>query len=188
MHPQLGKTLIELLCALSIVSLVLGMAIPSFSRIQARSEATTNINRLVGAVNYTRNAAISFNTTVTLCPLELRGTKVVCGKNWQEKLSVFSDYDRDGILDNRDKVLQTVSAISLTGSIKWRSFRNRNYLQITHAGYTNYQNGNFTYCNKNHDPTMSRQIVINVQGRARTVNNKDKSGNRLDRKGRLLRC
>ncbi len=183
-----GKTLIELIAALGVIGITLSLAAPAISNMLIRSEATTRINWIVTAVNYTRHAAVTFRTMATLCPIDTSRPGLSCGRDWTSDLMVFADKDHDGKFDGEDQLLQRIVAPSKKGSIKWRAFRNRQYLQITPYGYTNFQNGNFTYCSPDQDPKMSRQIVINVQGRARVLHQKDAQGHRLDRRGRRLRC
>lgn len=185
---QRGTTLIELLSALIIIALLLGIAAPAVSNLKNRSEATSRVNWIIGAVNYTRHAAISFNTTATLCPLKKTKDKNHCGRGWHQDLLIFADKNKDGRFNGRDYLIQTIPALDKKGTIKWRSFRNRQFLQITSHGYTNFQNGNFTYCSPTKDPILSRQVVVNVQGRARVTHYHDDQGRRLDRKGKLLRC
>ena len=74
------------------------------------------------------------------------------------------------------------------GTIRWRAFRNRQYLQMTSAGYTNYQNGNFTYCPPNGDVYQARQLIINMQGRVRKPADIDNDGIIEDARGRDIRC
>ena len=183
-----GYTLIELISVIAVIGILLGFAVPTMSGIQARSEAATRVNWMIGAVNYTRQAAISFRTMATLCPMEKDGDDIGCGKQWHGDLMVFADRDQNGKFNGKDRLLQTIPALTPHGTIRWRSFRNRQYLQITSHGYTNFQNGNFTYCSPDQNPKLSRQIVVNVQGRARVIHEKDDQGIRLDRKGKVLRC
>lgn len=184
----LGKTLIELIAALGVIGITLSLAAPAISKILSRSEATTRINWIITAVNYTRHAAVNFRTMTTLCPIDPNQLGLSCGRDWTYDLMVFADKDHDGKFDTDDHLLQRIVAPERKGTLKWRAFRNRQYLQITPYGYTNFQNGNFTYCSPDQDPAMSRQIVINVQGRARVLHRKDEQGHRLDRRGRQLRC
>ncbi len=183
-----GFTLIELISVLAIVSILLGMAVPAVSNIKDRSEATSRVNWIIGAVNFTRHAAISYKTTATLCPLLVENNHISCGRTWHQDLMVFADKNQDGKFNGKDYVIQKVPALAHQGSIKWRSFRNRQYLQITSQGYTNFQNGNFTYCSLDQNPKLARQVVVNVQGRARVTHYQDDQGIRLDRKGKVLRC
>ena len=59
---------------------------------------------------------------------------------------------------------------------------------MTGNGYTHFQNGNFVYCPADGDLRYARQLVINVQGRARTSQDVDHDGFVEDRLGRHLTC
>ena len=59
---------------------------------------------------------------------------------------------------------------------------------MTGEGFTNYQNGNFTYCPPDGDLRFARQLVINVQGRVRMGHDTDGDGIVEDRRGKDVRC
>jgi type IV fimbrial biogenesis protein FimT len=184
MFHQHGTTLPELLASLAVITIVAGAALPSVTRIVQRSESTASINWIVAAVNYTRNSAISHGQMVTLCPAD--GDH--CGGKWHNGMLIFADEDHDGKFGSRDRIIGRVGPLPGGGTITFRAFRRRQYLQITPMGHTNYQNGDFVYCSADQDPLYARQLVVNVQGRARVVRTRDEDGNVVDRRGRLLRC
>ena len=181
-----GISLVEMIAVIAIASIMTGMVIPSVTKIYERNEATTSINWIITAVNYTRHAAIQFRTMATLCPKAK--DELNCGGKWHQDLIVFADKNHDGKFNGEDYLLQKIASNKVKGTFKWRSFRNRQYLQITRFGYTNYQNGNFVYCPASEDLRLARQIVINIQGRARVVHTRDEAGTRVDRRGKPLRC
>ena len=122
---------------------------------------------------------------MTLCPT-LDGKR--CGGKWHDGLMVFADHNKDARINGSDFLLHRINADNVYGTLKWRSFRNRQYLQMTPFGYTNFQNGNFVYCPMDNDPDYARQIVISVPGRARVAHYRSEKGERVDRKGKPLRC
>ena len=181
-----GVTLPEMLAVVAIFSLVMGFAVPSFKGLLHRSQATSSINWLVRSIHFARQNAILKNQNVTICPNRSSANR--CEGKWQEGLIVFSDANQNATIDGRDLVLARFAPDQLKGSIIWRSFRNRQYLQFTPFGFTNSQNGNFTYCPDDDNLKYARQIVLNAQGRLRSIANKNDRGVRLDRKGKPLRC
>ncbi len=184
-YRSAGLTLIEALVSLTIAGILVGSAIPSLTNLIERNQATTNINWIIGAVNFTRHTAVVRRTTVTLCaPL----AEDRCGGNWHDGLIVFTDRNKNAKIDATDMVVARIQPASGKGTIKWRAFRNRPYLQMTQLGYTNFQNGNFVYCPEGGDIRLARQIVINVQGRSRVVHTRNGEGLPIDRYGRVLRC
>jgi len=183
---QAGRTLIEMMFVVAIGLLILSQVAPSLDAIYQRSRATSSINWIIGVVNYARHAAINKRVTVTLCPAAAETLK--CKGKWHHGVIMFADHNEDAKFNGDDYLIDRVSADRVYGSLKWRAFRNRQYLQMTAVGYTRYQNGNFVFCPISANPRFARQIVINVQGRARMIHSKDKQGRPVDRKGKPLRC
>lgn len=183
--PARGLTLIENLGVLIIISVILAAALPPFTKMTVRQQTIAELNRLVGAVNLTRHTAVQFSTTATLCGLHSSGQ---CGASWAAKLTVFLDRNRNARLDDNDEPVSFIQPLNTGSSIRWRSFQNRQYIQMTRYGYTNYQNGNFVICPASADPALARQVIINIQGRTRLNRAADPQGISIDRLGRKLRC
>ena len=181
-----GYSLVELIIVLAIVGITMNLAAPSVTKIYQRSQATAMINWMVGTIHFTRHAAVNYGTTATLCPST--DIDLGCGGEWHDGVIVFLDYNRDAKINGKDEVLSSFNPSVKNGTLKWRSFKNKKYLQLTEFGYTNYQNGNFVYCAKSKDAKLSRQLVINVQGRVRLVNKKNNEGISVDRKNKPLKC
>ena len=162
-----------------------GLALPSISGMIKRSQSTAAVNWIVGAVNFTRHSAVHRRVTTTLCPLPVQGR---CNRDWQNQLTVFTDRNKNAQLDPGDAIITKIPPLQGAGTIRWRSFRNRQYLQMTPKGYTNFQNGNFVYCANDKTPDLARQIIVNVQGRVRVVHARNVDGVPVDRHGKQLRC
>lgn len=183
---QLGFTIVQLVSVVAIMAILTSLAIPSISKIHTRSKATAGINWIIGAVNFSRHAAINHRVLTTLCPSS--GIELVCKGKWHDGVIIFADHNADARFNGRDFLIHRMRQDNFDGTLTWRAFRNRQYLQMTQMGYTNYQNGNFTYCPLNGDARFARQIVINMQGRARVVHTRDDEGFGVDRRGKRLRC
>jgi type IV fimbrial biogenesis protein FimT len=65
--PARGFTLPELLVTIAVASILLGIAVPSFSGLIVDNRLTTQANDLVSAINFARSEAIKRNRTVSLC-------------------------------------------------------------------------------------------------------------------------
>lgn len=180
-----GFTLIELLVCLAIAALLTGYAVPSLVTIEKRSQATVAINWLVSSVIYTRSAAVSYDTNVTLCPSKDGHT---CGGSWQQGTIVFIDANLNHRIDGKDRLLRRFQFPVPGARVSWHAFRNRQYLQMTAEGFTNYQDGNFVYCPPDRNPRFAQQLVINLQGRSRVSTDRNGDGIVDDRRGHDLTC
>lgn len=181
-----GFSLVELIIVMAIVGITINYAFPSMTKIYRRSQATAMINWVVGTIHYTRHAAINYGITATICPSI--APELGCGGEWHDGVIVFLDHNRDAKINGKDSILSLFKPSVQNGTLKWRSFKNKKYLQLTEHGYTNFQNGNFVYCSDSGDSQLSRQLVINIQGRVRLINRRNKDGVSLDRKNKPIRC
>jgi type IV fimbrial biogenesis protein FimT len=180
-----GFTLIESLIVLAIASILAGFMAPGVGDLIQRSRATTAHNWIVTSIMFARQTAVSYGVLTTLCP---SSTGTSCEGQWHEGSIVFIDLNKNAKVDIDDTIIKWFQFPLENGTVKWRSFRNRKYLQITSMGYTNFQNGNFVYCPADEDPRFRRQIVVNMVGRARSVHDNDNDGVIEDRYGNYLRC
>jgi type IV fimbrial biogenesis protein FimT len=62
-----GFTLAELLMTITIASILLALAIPSFRSLMVDSKLTAQVNDIVGAIRLARSEAIRRNTRVSFC-------------------------------------------------------------------------------------------------------------------------
>ncbi len=179
-----GLTLVELLMVVAIIGILLSSGLTHYREFAAKHQATVVVNWLISTIHFARYNAAKDNITVTLCALEGE----YCTRNWHRGLNIFADSNQNGRLDNHEKLIASLKPTAAAGSILWRSFGNKPYLQFTSMGYTNFQNGNITYCPKDRSSRFRRQIVITVQGRPRLVHTRNLADQPIDRQGRILRC
>lgn len=93
-HPPVGSpivycpknqlkafTLIELLVTLSVLSILLMFAVPSFNNMLLNNRLNANSDTLVKTFNYARSTALNNAMNVRICPLgQLNST--TCGTDW----------------------------------------------------------------------------------------------------------
>ena len=181
-----GITLVEILTTLAVAATLTGLAVVPMADLISRHRSAAAMNQMIGAVAFTRNAAITHRTTATLCP----GANNQCGtrNHWHEGAMTFADANHDGRRGRDEAVLRAYPAMAEGARMYWRSFRNRSYLQITARGLTNWQNGHLLYCPPDGDVRYARQVIINAQGRARVATDIDGDGIIEDAQGRDLVC
>ncbi|GAB1256311.1 hypothetical protein NBRC116494_08130 [Aurantivibrio plasticivorans] len=179
-----GFTLIDLLLALAIGGITLGLTVPSFTHIFDSYRSRVSINTLVGANHFARVTAISKGKTTTLCA---KSDEATCGTNWSKGILIFIDDNRNGRLDEQDTLLRTVEAFK-DANVTWKSFGSNNYIRYSASGSTINQNGSFTYCPANGDEIYANQVIINRAGRTRTAVDYDKDGIKENSLGENLSC
>lgn len=185
MESGKGLSLLELLVSLGVLSVLLGIALPDFSQLTQALSGDVTLRKLATAVQLSKMAAITNSTTVTLCR-SIDGLS--CGGSWQNGVIVFTDHNRNHIIDEEDSLIRHITFPNSNGSIRFRAFQNKQYLQITSLGITHNQNGNFTYCPASGDNKLARQLIVNRTARLRFAQDYDGDGTREDSRGRPLRC
>lgn len=181
-----GYSLVELMVALAVAGLLLGIAVPEFRDLIAAQRATARINTVAGAIQTARHLAIAQNAVAVMCPGQ--GPACAGRDQWHLGTLIFADRDGDRQVDEGELVAARLPKLDEGERLVWRSFRNRTFLQFRGTGLTDWQNGNFQYCPANGDPRLARQLILNAQGRVRQALDRDGDGIREDARGRPLTC
>lgn len=77
-----GFTLVELLVAIAVASILLTVAVPSFRTLLQNNRMTTHVNELLSDVNFARSEAIKRRSNITICS-SITGTSCT-GGNWRD--------------------------------------------------------------------------------------------------------
>lgn len=180
-----GTTLLELLLALLILSILLGMSLPGFSQLLNSTRADQAMQSLTEAIALARTNAITTQHIVTFCRSKDQQT---CGGVWGQGFIVFTDANGNREIDGDDLLLRAKQFINLPGELRWRAFRNRQYIQFTPEGFTRYQNGNFTYCPHSKDARNARQLIVSRTARVRKAMDSDGDEIVENSRGKPINC
>lgn len=185
MRFEKAFTLIELLITLLILSVLLAVGLPNFASFLQTKKSDDTIKRVKQAVEVAKVSAIVNGQNVTLCKSR-DGEQ--CGGNWEQGIITFTDANADRKINQDDKLIRYFTFPDAQGSIHWRAFQNRQYLQITSQGFTRHQNGNFTYCPFNKNNYLARQLIVNRTARVRFAGDSNGDGIQEDSNGKPIRC
>jgi type IV fimbrial biogenesis protein FimT len=180
-----GQSLIELLCVITIVTVLVSAALPAWQPVIRQQEGRQVMQGLVSLLNNARTTAVQENADVTVCPAtpgELR-----CAGSWHRGAIAF--IDPSGLRNpTGDSLIHRLQWPDNSGELRWRAFGNRQYLIINSHGYIRHQSGNFTWCPPDADPRQASQLVINAAGRLRLAGDQDGDGIAEDSSGQALEC
>lgn len=152
-----GFTLIELLVALAVLSILLGIGVPSFIETMRDSRTRVEYNRIAFSLFLARSEAGKRARPVTLCP---RRSASECGTDWSDGWLVFVDAPpiADGAvaaLGTEDTVIGIEDALADDGSTL-RVFGSASgliseasdlrYLTYRSSGGTTLMNASFLLC------------------------------------------
>lgn len=106
---QRGFNLLELMLGITILGVLFGLGIPSFTQMMRNNRLTEQSNGMITALNYARSEALKRGFRVSACP----GVNNACtgATDWNAGILVFTDdTGTTGDLDAGDQVLQAWAA------------------------------------------------------------------------------
>jgi len=156
-----GYTLLELLVTVSLMTITILLAIPSWLDWINTAETATQVNQLIAAINFARSEAIKRNTPVSMCQ-SVDGKR--CSGNWNDGYLIFINKDKADQIPAAANRLRFYRHLSSRGMLIWHG---KGMFNISPLGYLFVQNSVFSYCPKNKDPRFAREIIISTTGRIR---------------------
>ena len=165
-----GFTLVELIVTVAIASILAMVGMPSLQKTVQDNRMTTLYNNFLADLNYTRNAAITFGSPVTVCKRNTAGNG--CDANstdWGQGWLVFHDKDNDGVVDSGEKILldnNTTSKIAMIFS------GNPNRITYNAQGFARGYAGKITFCDERGNDAR-KGMVISQNGRIRMADSHD---------------
>jgi type IV fimbrial biogenesis protein FimT len=164
----LGFTLINLLIALTVSSILASSGIPAISQTYYYHRASSSYDELFTLIQFTRIQAVNYHSQVILCPTI---DHINCINDWNQTLMVFVDTNDDEIKNASEELLRIKTKLNKNESIKWDFSGSKRYLRFKADGSTGNQNGRLSYCLHKGDTLYAKQIVMTMAGRGRRGSN-----------------
>ena len=177
MKKSFGFTLIELLVVISIASILMMLAAPSFKQLIQSNSISSNVNNFLADMRFARSESIRLGGGVIMCRSDApEAASPACGSGagpgtngWVSGWIIFHDVDGDKGRTSlsTDPVLRVQAAITTIDSIV-ESGSSTKFLftatgRLTLGGITSMQFGS----NSNFTNATQRLVCISVGGRAR---------------------
>lgn len=165
---QRAFSLVELIVTFAILSVLLGIAVPSFGSLIERNQQTSASHELLSALNHARGLAVTRREFVSLCA---GADNCSTSANWEQNILIFTDPNRNGQLDAGEHLHRAVT-IPEEYHWNWSNFRSKTFMTFKASGLTDSLNGTYTLC---HGTDAKQRIVISITGRLRSESPKDNS-------------
>lgn len=108
---EAGFNLLELLITMSVAAILLTIAVPSFRYVTNSNRIASEVNGLLGDLQYARAEAIKEGRTVTVC-VSLDHATCSNSTAWQSGWIVFSDPTDVGVVDAGETILRIQNTFS----------------------------------------------------------------------------
>jgi len=184
MHHLRGFTLIELLVTITVFCIVTLFANHNFSHWRKTQQSYRTSIELQHSIHFARAYAISNRRPLTFC-----GTldQQSCASDWSKGALLFEDGNRNGVIDNADRIIKYVPLSLNNAKLRWNGFSGQRLI-FESMGITYASNGTFTYCELDKNPLYSRQVIVSRGGRARLSKDKNGDGFHEDINGNVITC
>jgi type IV fimbrial biogenesis protein FimT len=179
-----GFSLIEALAVLAIVGITTSIAVPQLSDLVNRNKVDTQLLSLRQLFAVARQKAIDNNSAVTLCS---SSDMVHCADLWSHSIIVFSDQNKNAIVDESDVVWVAADVFDEMQPLLKQPI-NKTYFRFTAQGYTHGTPGNIVFCGSSRQQASARQLILSMAGRARISSDQDNDGLHEDSSGKALLC
>ena len=162
MNRTFGFTLVELITAMAVISLLVAIAVPSLQSFTMNDRLRTNINTLMGHLAFARSEAVKRSQQVAICS---SGTATACNGNWSDGWLLYVDQDGDGSFDAGEEILRAQQA--LDGNNSFTSIGINDQITYDYRGYATVDSiGSLQLCDNRSGPHGKTVHIANT-GRAR---------------------
>ncbi|WP_105213144.1 pilus assembly FimT family protein [Pseudoalteromonas sp. T1lg22] len=154
---QHGFTLIELMVAIAIGAILLGMALFSTTQMTNKEKANNFAMEFKRQVKFARAKAMTTGDPVIMCAMANPGENGSCATDWTTgTIIMFSDIDNSGSFEkDNDILLRSLS--SLVSNSKLKSTATDKFLIFDQRGQVNTTQS-FIYC-----PTSDNKYNVELQ-------------------------
>lgn len=159
MHTR-GFTLLELLVALAVLSVLLAIGVPALGSLLDDQRMDSSVSSLLYSVRYTRSEAVRRNRPVTMAPID---------GDWNNGWLTFLDHNHDGLYDPADTLLQAeypARNLQLPANANIAAYLRYNAQGESELLNGGFQSGTFSFCPRQAGRD-GRRLIINRIGRAR---------------------
>ena len=171
-----GFTLVELMIAVAVMSIVMAMAVPSLESAQQGGQVKKAQSALMAAATRARSEAISRGAPVSICA---SGDAATCDGDWTgflvfEGLPPAGSSAVSGVIEQGD--LSGVTASATQSALSWSSVGSAN------------QTLSVSLCAANAQDSRHRGVSVSLLGRALVSRDYDDDGVHEDPTGSALTC
>jgi type IV fimbrial biogenesis protein FimT len=109
---QAGFTMTELLVTMGIAAMLMAIGVPSYRYVTYSNRVSTEINSLLGDMQYARSEAVKEGQAVSMCPASSNYSSCSTTSSWQSGWIVFSDINNNHTIASSANILRVRQQLS----------------------------------------------------------------------------
>jgi type IV fimbrial biogenesis protein FimT len=162
-----GVTLVELMTTVSLVSILMAIAVPSYKYVTNANRLAGEVNALLGDMQFARGEAIKEGQTVVICS-SADGATCSGNPTWKTGWIVFSDPNTNAAVDAGETVWRVKNAFS--GSDSFNADNTISAVSFNREGFAPVGNiVTITLHDSTADSKWTRCLKINIVGMLTTT-------------------
>ena len=185
-----GFTIIEMLIAMVVIGVLLGIAAPAFTNLIKNNRMVSEVYALRATLNNARSEALSRRTDVTVCRSS-NGTSCTAGAGtWNQGYITFADNDDDGTLDPNEVFYirrEDANTLAMTYINTNPGGVAPNQIQFSSRGFARRSFGTIEVCD-DRGPTQARGVIVAAVGTVSAAIDTDGDGIAEDHNGDDFDC
>lgn len=159
-----GFTLVEMMVAIAVLAVLLGIAVPDLRNYLINSRLTAQINDLVADISLARSEAATRSARITICSSADLETCSGEGDAWEGGRIVFVDTNANGDREATEQILKTTSSLGGSRTLIASGFSNTNSISFRpYGGLQTATGGSFLLCDPATD--TGRSVAVAATGR-----------------------
>ena len=164
-----GVTLVELMVVLAILGFSFLLLLPSLRQSMHTTRVQAEASRLMASINLVRSEALRRNLPVTMCPSPAAATgETVCAGIYSGGWMIFSNRDRDLVLDAEDELIRIFEALPSGFTVTNRAGTRHAREKITYRpDGSSGRNRTLLICPPPGQQARAKSVVMNIVGRPR---------------------
>ena len=164
---QAGVTLVELLVVVVLAVILMSIGVPSYKYVTNSNRLATEVNTLLGDLQYARSEATREGQYVTVCVAQSTSPATCAASGtatWQNGWIIFSDVHHDQTVDSGDAVLRIQNPF--TSSDTFVANPAASSVTFNRDGFASLGSGatRITLNDSASDPTFARCLDVNQAG------------------------
>lgn len=164
-----GFTLVELMIAILIAGILLGIGVPSFKSFVKNNRMVSQVNDLLADISYARSEALKRSRNVHICKTsDPKLASPTCNTNaadpWSTGWLIWADQDNNGLLDSPGELLRISEALKGGNSLTTTNTDIQSEIVFTKLGILAHGGGTLNLCD-DRGSSAGRTMALTTAGR-----------------------